>query len=62
MEVINKNMELNTRKFKINDTIYTIVGTIYDLGKEDIIVNMRTGEKKKMFRRDLKTWLKSLTQ
>lgn len=55
-------MELNTRKFKINDTIYTIVGTIYDLGKEDIIVNMRTGEKKKMFRRDLKTWLKSLTQ
>ena len=47
-------MELNTRKFKINDTIYTIVGTIYDLGKEDIIVNMSNGKVKKMFRRDLK--------
>lgn len=54
MKVVNKNLELNTRKFKINDTIFTIVGTIYDLGKPDIVVNMTNGETKKYMRKDLK--------
>ena len=54
MKVVNNNLELNTRKFKINDTIFTIVGAIYDLGKPDIVVNMTNGEAQKYMRKDLK--------
>jgi len=54
MKVVKDNLELNTRKFKINETVFTIVGTILNDGKPDIVVNMTNGKNKKYTRKDLK--------
>lgn len=55
MNVVNKDLTLNTRSFKIKDNIYTIVGTIlHQENKHDVVVNMKTGKTKKMYRRELK--------
>jgi hypothetical protein len=54
MKVVKDNLELNTRKFKINETVFTIVGTILNDGKPDIVVNMTNGKNKKYTRLDLK--------
>ena len=53
--VVNEDLSLNTRCFKIKDTVYTIVGTIlHQEGKHDVVVNMKTGKQKKMYRKELK--------
>jgi len=54
MQVVNNNLSLNTRHFKIAETKYSIVGTLINLGKPDIVVNMQTGATKKYSREDLK--------
>ncbi len=59
MNVINKNKELNYRYFKIKENKYSIIGTIFDLGKPDIVTNLETGKQKKFNRSDLIKFLKS---
>lgn len=69
MKVVKENLELNTRKYKIfagtyiykekkivlnEDVVFTIVGTILNYGKPDIVVNMANGKNKKYTRLDLK--------
>ena len=48
-----KNKELNYRYFKIKEKKYSIIGTIFDLGKPDIVTNLETGKQKKFNRSDL---------
>ena len=55
MQVVNKDLSLNGRYFNISDTKYSIVGTLINLGKPDIVVNLQTGVTKKYNRQDLKT-------
>lgn len=58
--IIDENNELTTRKFKaFNKRLniieeFSIVGTIYDLGKYDTLVNLRTGKQTKVTRKELK--------
>lgn len=58
--IVNENNELTTRKFKaFNKRLniieeFSIVGTIYDLGKYDTVVNLRTGKQTKVTRKELK--------
>ena len=54
MKVVNDKLELNTRKFKINETVFTIVGTILNDGTPDIVVNMENGKVNEYKRKDLK--------
>jgi ureidoglycolate hydrolase len=54
LKVVKDNLELNTRKFKINETIFSIVGTILNDGTHDTVVNMNNGKVKKYLRLDLK--------
>ena len=54
MKILNNDLTLNARYFKIHNTRYSIVGTILDLGKPDVIVNLETGVKKKLTRLELK--------
>ena len=54
MKILNNDLTLNARYFKIENTRYSIVGIILDLGKPDIVVNLETGVKKKLTRLELK--------
>ena len=54
MKVVKDNLELNTRKFKVQETIFSIVGTILNDGTHDTVVNMNNGKVKKYTRLDLK--------
>ncbi len=54
MKVVKDNLELNTRNFKINETVFTIVGTILNDGSPDTVFNMTNGKNKKYTRLDIK--------
>ena len=54
MKVVKENLELNTRRFKINETTFSIVGTILNDSNYDTVVNMNNGKVKKYLRKDLK--------
>lgn len=54
MEVVSKDLDLNTRFFKINGVRYCIVGTILNLGTLDTVINLENGRTKRYSRFDLK--------
>ncbi len=59
MNVFNKNKQLSYRYFKIKENKYSIIGTIFDLSKPDVVTNLETGKQKKFNRSDLIKFLKS---
>jgi len=63
MEIINKDLSLNTRKFEINGYVYEVISTKKGIDKFiynslDTIVNRTNGKKEVMRRADLKIMLK----
>lgn len=56
-DIINEKLEIVSRLVLIGKTRYSIVGTGWDLGKKDVLVNLYTGKRKSFTRTELKELL-----
>lgn len=56
-DIINEKLEIVSRLVLIGKTRYSIVGTGWNLGQKDVLINLDTGKRKSFTRKELKELL-----